>query len=85
MNRDEARAWYVGHLLEKIREDPYPSSTQMSLVEEALAEMPQLVPDYMQVLLEKVANDRFPSTYMLKRIATVAEQLPAAQQLPSGE
>jgi hypothetical protein len=77
MNRDEARAWYVGQLLEKIREDPYPSATHMSLVEEALPSMPQFVPDYMDVLLEKVANERFPSTTMLKRIAEVAEQLPA--------
>jgi hypothetical protein len=77
MMRDEARAWYVKILLDKIREDQYPSATHMSLIEAALEQTPQLIPDYMDALLDKVVDERFPSTDMLKRIARVAEQLPA--------
>jgi hypothetical protein len=39
--------------------------------------MPQLLPEYMQVLLEKVANENHPSIPMLKRIQRLAEALPA--------
>lgn len=78
MTRDEARAWYVNVLLDKIREDPYPSATQMSMVEQALAQTPQLIPDYMDVLLEKVADEKYPSIPMLQRIQSVAEMLPRA-------
>jgi hypothetical protein len=76
MTRDEARAWYVNVLLDKIREDTYPSATQMSMIEEALAKTPQLIPDYLDVLLDKVADQRFPSIPMLQRIQEISEQLP---------
>src|SRR3954447_10512145 len=77
MNRDEARAWYVQMLLDKIREDPYPSATQMTMIEDAIAQTPQLIPDYLDVLIDKCANDRFPSIPMLQRIQRVAELIPA--------
>jgi hypothetical protein len=76
MTRDEARAWYVNVLLDKVREERYPSATHMTMIEEALASMPQLVPDYMDILLDKVANEKFPSVPMLQRIQGVAELLP---------
>jgi hypothetical protein len=76
MTRDEARAWYVNVLLDKVREDKYPSATHMSMIEAALERMPQLIPDYMDVLLDKVADERFPSIPMLQRIQGVAEMLP---------
>jgi hypothetical protein len=76
MTRDEARAWYVNVLLDKIREDEYPSATHMSMVEEALAQTPQLIPDYLDVLLGKVADQRFPSIPMLQRIQEISEKLP---------
>jgi hypothetical protein len=76
MTRDEARAWYANVLLDKIRRDPYPSATQMSMVEEALANQPDLIPEYMDVLLEKVADEPYPSIPMLQRIAGIAERLP---------
>ena len=76
MTRDEARAWYVNVLLDKVRQDTYPSTTQMSMIEQALATSPQLIPDYLDALLDKVADDRFPSISLLERIAAVAEMLP---------
>ena len=76
MNRDEARAWYVTVLLDRIRSDPYPSATQMTMVEEAVGQTPELIPEFLDVLIEKVQEDKFPSIPMLQRIQRVAEQLP---------
>jgi len=36
-----------------------------------------MVSDYLEVLIEKVAQDEWPSLPMLKRIAAVADSLPA--------
>ena len=87
MTRDEARAWYVNVLLDQIREDPHPSSTHMSMVEQALETMPELVSDYLDILLDKVAGERFPSIPMLRRIQRVAELLPvsAPRELPAAD
>ena len=74
MTRDEARSWYVQVLLKKVRDDPYPSATQLSLIEESLPR--DMVSDYLQVLMDKVAEDSVPSIPMLKRIQRVAESLP---------
>jgi len=80
MTRDEARAWYVNVLLDQIREDRYPSATQMSMVEQALEYTPQLIPDYLEVLLDKVNDERFPSIPMLHRIQEVSELLPKTER-----
>src|SRR5262245_37097437 len=78
MNRDEAQGWLVTTLLDKIREDPYPSATQLTIIEEVIPL--QLVPDYLEVLMEKAAQDKFPSIPLLRRISRVASSLPAAQR-----
>lgn len=56
-------------LLDKIREDQYPSSTMMDVVEASITE--EQLADYAEVLLSKIERDRFPSVPMLKRIATL--------------
>ena len=56
----------VAALLEKIEDDPYPSTTMMDMVEEMLEE--DDVETYTQILLDKVRADRFPSTAILSRI-----------------
>jgi hypothetical protein len=76
MNRDEAQGWLVEVLLDKVRNDPYPSATQLQIIEEALPQ--QMVPDYLEVLMEKAAQDEFPSIPLLRRISRVAETLPRA-------
>jgi hypothetical protein len=77
MTRDEANAWLVKTLLDKIRNDRYPSATQMSMVESALPQ--DMVSDYLEVLLEKVAEDSVPSIPMLQRVMRVAQSLPATE------
>jgi hypothetical protein len=74
MNRDEAQARVVQMLMDKVREDPYPSATQLSIIEGLLS--PELAGDYVELLCEKAARDEFPSIPMLKRISRVASTLP---------
>lgn len=57
-------------LLDKIREDRFPSPSMMNLVEQGV-DGQQLV-DYAEALLEKVRNDRFPSPDMVKRLVNLA-------------
>lgn len=61
-------------LMDHVREDPYPSVTQMTLIEESIPL--DMVDEYLDILLEKVVRDRFPSVPMMRRIQRVAESLP---------
>ena len=74
MTRDEARGWFVQLLLDKVRSDPYPSATQLALIEESIPQ--EMIPDYLQVLMEKVEEDNIPSIPMLHRIQQMANKLP---------
>ena len=78
MTRDEAQGWLVEMLLEKVRNDPYPSSTQLSIIEEVIPR--ELVPDYLDVLIDKAGQDDFPSIPMLRRISRVASSLPVVER-----
>ena len=78
MTRDEAQGAFVQLLLEKVRQDRYPSWTQMSLIEESIP--PAMIPDYLAVLVEKAAGDTYPSIPMLRRIQRVAQSLPRQEQ-----
>ena len=74
MNSIESRVALAGILLEKVREERYPSSTQLTIIEEVLP--PQLLSRYVEVLLEKVAQDERPSIPMLQRIQRVIGRMP---------
>jgi hypothetical protein len=74
MTRDEAQEAIVQLLLEKVRQDRYPSITQLDLIEQSLR--PDLIPDYMEVLMDKVAQDNYPSLAMIARLQRVAGGLP---------
>jgi hypothetical protein len=73
--RREAQGQLVQTLLEKIRADNYPSTSQMAIVEESLP--PEMIPEYLEILLEKVEQDNIPSIPLLKRISRIAAQVPA--------
>jgi hypothetical protein len=74
MTRDEAQAWFVQLLMDNVRRDPYPSATQMTLIEQSLPR--EMVPEYLGILMDKVAKDNVPSLMMLRRIQNVAATLP---------
>jgi hypothetical protein len=73
MNRIESQAVVAGMLLKKVREDRYPSSTEMAMIEQIIP--PQLLPRYVEVLLEKVAQDNRPSISMLHRLQRVINSM----------
>jgi hypothetical protein len=74
VNREEAQARLVQMLMDKVRSDPYPSATQLSLIEESIPR--SMLGDYVELLVEKVAQDDFPSIPMLRRISRIAESMP---------
>ena len=53
-------------LLEKVEEDPYPSTTMLDMIEQMLR--PEDVETYAEILLDKIRGDRFPSIGMLSRV-----------------
>ena len=73
-SRMEAQAAFTRILLDHVREDNYPSVTQMTLIEESIPL--DMVDEYLEILLEKVQNTRNPSIPMMRRIQRVAEALP---------
>jgi hypothetical protein len=78
LTRDEAQGWMVQMLMEKIRDDRYPSATQMAIVEESIPR--EMIPDYLEILIDKVAQDTVPSIPLLRRISRIAATLPAAER-----
>ena len=69
-NRERARAGLVALMLEKVKDDPYPSTTMLDLIEELLT--PEETPDYVMFLQDRIRSDRFPSIPMLKRLTALA-------------
>jgi hypothetical protein len=74
VNKIESQAMLAGHLLKRVREDTYPSATEMAIIEEVIP--PQLLPRYVEVLIEKVAQERRPSISMLHRIQRLIKSMP---------
>src|SRR5262245_45539306 len=62
---EETRAAFIQMLLEKVREDPYPSRQQLDLIEESLP--PEMVADYARTLIDKATQEPFPSDEILRR------------------
>ena len=59
-----------GSLIDKIRNDTYPSATMMDAVEAGMSE--EQLGDYAEALLEKVQNDQYPSIDLMRRLAALA-------------
>lgn len=72
-DRQEAQVALARLLIEKIRTDKYPSSTQMDLLEHMIPQ--QLASDYFDVLLEKVAIDQWPSISLLARMSRLTAEM----------
>ena len=71
MAADDVRAQvhdaFYSLLIDKVRDDPYPSTTMLDLIEQHVHE--DQLGAYADVLLDKVSGDRFPSLDMLRRLA----------------
>jgi hypothetical protein len=57
-------------LLDKVRQDPYPSVTVLDLIEQRLR--PHDVEEYTGVLMDKVKDDTYPSLDHLQRLMRFA-------------
>jgi len=53
-------------LLERVRQENYPSSTQMDWLEQIIP--PDLMREYVNVLLEKALSSRWPSVSIVRRL-----------------
>ena len=73
VDREKAQTAVARILLENIRRDTYPSTTQMSMLEQVIP--PALVGEYLTILLAKVSDDRWPSIPLLGRIERISSQL----------
>jgi hypothetical protein len=69
-----ARARYVEMLMERVREEDFPSNDHLNRIEELLT--PDTVDDYLAILMEKVEETQFPSVSMLDRIEALTSRLP---------
>ncbi|HEX2176653.1 MAG TPA: hypothetical protein VHG70_12145 [Nocardioidaceae bacterium] len=70
----------VDALMEKVRNDPYPSIDMLNSLEALLD--PLELEEYAEMLLQKVRNDRYPSWNMIYRLHNLAgRQLQAALTL----
>jgi hypothetical protein len=78
MTRGEAQQVIAEFLMERVRADHYPSTTQMAMIEQIIPR--ELVPDYLDVLMDKLVQDAWPSNDLLRRIQRVAATLPAYEQ-----
>lgn len=76
MNGIELRRAVAEMLLEKIKDDRFPSVTMMQRVEAVIGQDAEAMSDYAEVLLDKVKDTRFPSTEMLNRLDRLAAQMP---------
>jgi hypothetical protein len=74
VNRIESAAVLSGVLLKKIRDDRYPSSTEMDLLEQVIP--PQLMWRYVEVLMDKIAQDNRPSSSMIRRTTRLIQRMP---------
>jgi hypothetical protein len=70
------RERYSQLLIDRIREETYPSLEYMDLFEANVSSPDQLA-EYLEALMEKVEATRFPSLTMMRRIQRITSQLPA--------
>jgi hypothetical protein len=73
MDRNESRAVVAGMLLNKVRQERYPSATDLSMIEQLIP--PALLPRYVDVLVEKIVQDDRPSISLLHRLDRVTREM----------
>jgi hypothetical protein len=56
-------------LIDKIRNDTYPSTTMMDAVEAGMSD--RHLAEYAEALLEKIENDQYPSIDLMRRLAAL--------------
>jgi hypothetical protein len=65
-HRFDPREELLDLLLEKVDQDPYPSTTMMDMIEEMLTR--DRMEAYARILMAKVSADNFPSLDLIARV-----------------
>jgi hypothetical protein len=68
---EETRAEFIRMLMDKVRDDPFPSRAQLDLIEQSLP--PEMVADYARLLMEKASQEPYPSQEVLGRIQRMTQ------------
>jgi len=66
----DLHAEILGVLLDKVRQDPYPSTTHLDLIEQMIHA--DEVEEYASALLDKVRGENYPSLDHLRRLQNYA-------------
>jgi hypothetical protein len=66
---EQTRAALLDLLISKVRDDRFPSTTTLDLLESILTV--EELPAYASVLMEKVAEENYPSPSMMKRLVSL--------------
>ena len=69
VSADDARIELVTTLLQKVRDDTYPSTSMLDLIESLLT--PEEQPTYVVLLQDKIREERYPSIPLLNRLAAL--------------
>ena len=64
--RQEIRSAFVGHLIDRISRDRYPSTTMLDLIEESMG--PEELEPYAEALINKIEQDEYPSFALMDRV-----------------
>jgi uncharacterized protein (DUF2132 family) len=64
--RSRAQQAILGMMVDKIRQDDYPSPTMMNIVESHMTE--EQLPEYLDMLMEKIQSSQYPSMDMIRRV-----------------
>jgi hypothetical protein len=72
-DKQQAQVALARLLMNKIRTDKYPSSTQMDLLEQMIPRA--LASEYFEVLFEKVAVDQWPSVSLMARLSRLTAEM----------
>lgn len=67
---EDVRRQLIQLLMEKVEQDPYPSTTVLDLIEELLTD--DEVQAYAAILMDRVRDEEFPSLDMIKRLSALA-------------
>ena len=71
----ELRRKVADMLLDKMKDEKFPSVTMMNRVEAVIGGDPDELSKYASMLVEKVEDTRYPSVEMLDRLDRIAAQL----------
>ena len=74
MDGSALRQRMLDSLLDRIRDDAYPSPTMMDHVEGAMRTREQAL-EYAETLLEKIEDSRYPSSSMINRVYAVLDRV----------